>query len=494
MFGKFPAQNRAVSAREQTALKVRQSDERDPMSTDKLQAELLRNDPRVAEARSLLRAALSDHRASLSGPQPPHPSLQADYAQLIEQFSRDRGGGLFYPYLGSGLGNGALVELADGSVKYDMITGIGVHAFGHSDSGFLDAVLDAALQDTVMQGNLQQNVDSAVLCQKFVDIGTEGGAHLEHCFLSTSGATANENALKILFQAKHPANRMLAFGNCFAGRTLATSQLTDRAKNRVGLPTVMAVDYVPFYDMRTPETSTRNSVSRLAEHLERYPHLHAGMIMELIQGEGGYYTAPPSFFVALCELLREHHIPIWFDEIQSFGRTTRPFAFQHYALDRFADVVTVGKMTQVCATLFRDELTPKPGLVSQTFTGATSAITTSVSILERLRTGDFFGESGRLMQIHQRFVDHFERMYIAHPDRISGPWGFGGMVAFTVSDGSAEKSKRFLDTLFDVGVLAFFAGGNPTRIRMLPPFGVISDEQIDHVCALIEEALNRVCG
>ncbi len=461
------------------------------MLSGPLISDLLRSDPRVVEARRLLQDALAEHRERITAPKPPAVERQEDYAQLIQVFSRNRGGDLFFPYLGSGIGNGALVELADGSIKYDMITGIGVHVFGHSDPRLLDAGIDAALQDTVMQGNLQQGIDSTQLCEEFLKIVRGALCPLAHCFLSTSGATANENALKILFQHQYPADRMLSFANGFSGRTLATAQLTDRAKNRVGLPTVMAVDYVPFFDRNAPD-SLQRSLNRLEEHLERYPGQYAGMIMELIQGEGGYYTAPREFFMAICETLRRHDVPIWFDEIQTFGRTTKPFAFQHLRLDQYADVVTVGKMTQVCATLFRDELTPKPGLISQTFTGATSSILASLAILKELQSGDYFGSRGRLMQVHERFASHFEEIHTAVPEWISGPWGYGGMVAFQVFDGSASITKIVLDRLYHAGVLAFSAGANPTRVRMLPPFTVITDDQIDHVCGILQDVLQSV--
>jgi len=459
------------------------------MTDSKLIAESLRGDPRVVQAQQLLLDALREHREKLQTVQPPRDSLQKDYADQLQRFSEQRGGALFYPYLGSGLGNGALVELADGSVKYDMISGIGVHGFGHSDPALLEAGVLAALSDTVMQGNLQQNRESAELSDELIGMATATGGDLAHCFLSTSGATANENALKMLFQKKQPASRMLAFSNCFAGRTLATSQLTDRAKNRVGLPTVLGVDYVPFFDWNSPATSTHHARAVLREHLQRYPGLHAGMVLELVQGEGGYYCAPPEFLKAVCELLREHDVPIWFDEIQTFGRTTQPFAFQHYGLETFADVVTVGKLTQVCATLFTDQFVPRPGLVSQTFTGSTASIFASLSILRRLKSGEYFGEQGRIMQVHARFVRHFEELHRTHPHWISGPWGIGGMVAFTPLDGNEATSKRFLDALFNAGVMAFSAGGNPTRIRMLPPFGAIQNEEIDCVCKLIARTL-----
>lgn len=83
----------------------------------------------------------------------------------MDAFSEARGGKLYYPYLGSGMGNGPFMELTDGSVRYDFINGIGVHHFEHSNAKIIEACLDAALEDTVMQGNLQQN-ESAFTFQK----------------------------------------------------------------------------------------------------------------------------------------------------------------------------------------------------------------------------------------------------------------------------------------------------------------------------------------
>ncbi|WP_437186988.1 aminotransferase class III-fold pyridoxal phosphate-dependent enzyme [Planctomicrobium sp. SH668] len=445
--------------------------------------------PEIQQAQQLVATYLQSRRSSITQIRPPIQELQSSYMETLADFTDQRGGNLFFPYISSGAGNGALVELADGSIKLDLICGIGVHAFGHSDPQLTAACVEAALSDTVMQGNLQQNIDSVLLTQEFIDLACSTGAELRHCFLTTSGATANENALKLLFQKQFPANRFLAFSNCFSGRTLATSQLTDRAKNRVGLPTVMNVDYVPFFDERDPDRSSAESFSRLKEHLCRYPKQHAGMIIELIQGEGGYYAAPQQYLHELCSILREHAIPIFFDEIQTFGRTTAPFAFQHYGLEHFADVVTVGKMTQVCATFFSDRYVPQPNLISQTFTGSTSSIFAARNILQRLKTGDYFGETGRIMQIHARFAHHFESIRDRHPSLIQGPWGIGGMVAFTPLGGDAAKCKLFLEKLFQAGVIAFSAGGSPTRIRMLPPFGVLTDDQIKLACRVIEETL-----
>lgn len=462
------------------------------MSETLLAADALKADPRIAQAKQLLRTAIEEHRRRLTGIRPPREELRQSSEETLARFAEARGGSLFYPYLGSGLGNGALVELADGSVKYDMISGIGVHVFGHSDLELAEATVDAAVSDTVMQGNLQQNGESFALCRDFIETACESGAALQHCFLSTSGATANENAFKMLFQARTPADRILAFRNCFAGRTLAMSQVTDRPQNRVGLPPTIAVDYVPFYDSNRPEASTADAIDRLREHLARFPGRYAGMILEPVQGEGGYYTAPREFFLTLIEMLREHQVPVFFDEIQTFGRTTRPFAFQHLGLDEFADVVSVGKLTQVCATLFRDEFTPQPGLVSQTFTGATSSIFAARSILRRLREGGYFGADGRIQQVHRQFVTRFESLHDAHPDWLTGPWGIGGMIAFTPFDGSSARTRAVLTALYDAGVIAFSAGDAPSRVRMLPPLGAITDEDVAAVCDVIGAVLGNL--
>ncbi|PQO45711.1 aminotransferase class III-fold pyridoxal phosphate-dependent enzyme [Blastopirellula marina] len=461
------------------------------MDQPKLHADQLRSDPRVAEAKRLLRAALAEHTASLTR-RDPTPELAGDYDAMLTQFAELRGNPLYYPFLGSGIGRGSLVELADGSVKYDMISGIGVHVCGHSMPELIDVLTDAALEDTVMQGNLQQNVESLEVCRRLLTMACRQGAALDHCFLTSSGAMANENALKILFQYRPGSNRILAFDNAFAGRSLVLSQVTDRPLYRAGLPATIPVDFVPFFDHHRPDESLRDAAAALQMYLSRYPGAHCGFMMELVQGEGGYRTAPREFFVALCKELRAADVPIYFDEIQTFGRTLAPFAYQMLQLDAYADMVTVGKMTQVCATLYGNAMNPKPGLLSQTFTASTTALLAAKFILDKLESGGFYGPEGRNEQIHRRFCERFEKLNQKRPDVIRGPWGIGGMVAFTALDGSPASAKRVLHELFAAGVIAFAAGADPTRIRFLPSLLAVTDEEIDAVCEILERTLLRL--
>ncbi|MFN3148439.1 aminotransferase class III-fold pyridoxal phosphate-dependent enzyme [Bremerella sp.] len=458
------------------------------MDSPSLISQQLLSDPRVAEATKLLSAALAEHSTRLVA-RGPSAELAEPYQKWLDTFAELRGNPLFFPYLGSGAGRGALVELADGSVKYDMITGIGVHAMGHANPELLPELIPAVLSDTVMQGNLQQNTESLLLTQQLVTLANRNGASLEHCFLSSSGAMANENAFKVLFQHRIGSSRVLAFENAFAGRTHLTGQVTDRPKNRVGQPLTVPVDYVPFYDAGRPDESTQSTLQTVERYLIRYPDSHCGFIMELVQGEGGYYSAPREYFVALCELLKKHGVPAFFDEIQTFGRTYSPFAFQMLELDEYADVVTVGKMSQICATFFRKELNPKPGLLSQTFTSSTTAIVAATWILRKLLEGNYYGPQGRIAQIHSKFVSRLEAIRKTAPDRISGPWGIGGMIAFTPLDGSAEAAKKVLHALYEAGIIAFVAGAGPARIRFLPPFLSLTDDEIERVCDIVESVL-----
>ena len=455
-------------------------------SESSLTAERLYNDPRVAQAKELLLAAVADHQKELAEVRGPNPALAADYKVLLDQFGKHRGGNTFFPYLGSGIGNGSYVEIADGSVKLDMITGIGVHGYGHSHPLIVEAGIDAAISDTVMQGNLQQNTNSCDLSKLLVDTACETGAELKHCFLTTSGAMANENSLKMAFQQNHPANRVIAFSHCFAGRTLALAQVTDKAKYRVGLPDTIDVDYLPFFDQNDPQRSTQVAVNQLQDHIDRHPGKHAALWMELVQGEGGYYPGDHKFFEALIEVARENNIAVIADEVQTFSRTTRAFAFQHFGLDKLVDIVTIGKFSQLCATLFTDQYAPKPGLISQTFTGSTGAIFAGHAMLKGLIDNGHFGDNGKNVQLHNHFVKGLKRVAEKHPNSISGPHGIGGMVALTPFDGSAEVATNMVKRMYDHGLMSFMAGGNPSRVRFLMPLGCVTEQDIDTACDIIE--------
>lgn len=417
---------------------------------------------KLEDAKRLLLEVVAERQKEIVGIKGADPALKISYAKMCEDLQNKRGFALWHPYIGTGVGKGSFVQLADGSVKLDFVTGVGVH-FAHCHPKILDATIEACLSNMVMQGNLMQNREIKELTDLLLK-----ASGMPHVFITTSGSMACENALKIIFQKKAPARRLFAFEHCFMGRTYTLAQVTDKPAFRMGLPLNLSVDYLPF---------SNESVKVMQKAIERYPKEHAALCIELVQGEGGFWVAENSFIEPLVALAKAHQIPLFIDEVQTFGRGPKLFAFQDFGIQ--PDLVTVGKLSQVCATFFSDDFVPKPGLLSQTFTGSTTAIAASKVIIEEL------------LQNGQKRVEigNYFRKKLEGIKGIQGPFGYGTMVAFTPCSGNKEKVYAFAKALFEKGLITFIAGENPTRIRMLPPIGSVTFEEIDLAIALIKDTL-----
>jgi 4-aminobutyrate aminotransferase-like enzyme len=435
----------------------------------------LEMDPRVQEAKRLLMEAMVEHRAEITSVVEPDEHLKKSYDQLIQEMSECRGGALYYPYLATGMGSGPYVELGDGSVKMDMITGIGVHILGHMSDPIVESHWEALLRSTIQQGHLQQSQDSFTLLKLMLQAANAKRVIMDHGVISSSGAMANENAIKLAFHHRPQASRVLAFERCFHGRTMAMAAMTDKAAYRQGLPLALDVDYVPFYDANRPEESTKRAMKKLESVLQRYPDSHALMAMELIQGEGGFRSAPKAFFQGIMARLKEAGILVWVDEVQSLGRTDEIFAYQSLGLDEYMDIVTLGKMSQVCATLYRAELKPKPGLISQTFTSSTSAIMAGIKVFEQLL--DREQSRTKISHLRQTFQAQLKELRVEFP-YIGALSGEGAMLAFTLGHGDLASTKAFLNLLFEHGVIGFLAGASPCKIRFLPPWMILDDSHM----------------
>lgn len=447
-------------------------------------AEQLFNDPRLKAAKNALIQTMHEHTQQIKGIRPPDSARAVEYQEYIQQIEQLRGAPLWHRYIGSGIGNGAFVELLDGSIKYDLICGIGPHFFGHSHPINLEACLNASLSDIVMQGNLQQNKDSLMLMKLLIQ-----ASGMDHCFLTTGGALAIENAIKIAFQKRFPAQRIIAFERCFMGRTLAASQITDKPQYREGLPINYFIDYIPFFDHNDPAGSIKKTIDILKSHFKRYPKQHAIICMELVQGEGGLNTAPREFFLEIIQVAKENHVLIFFDEVQTFARTLELFATHHFNLQEYADIITIGKISHACATLFRNSVAPLPGLLSQTFISSTSAIQSSIAVVSELLQGNYYGHNGQIAHLHSAFLNIFKDISARYPQLLRGPYGIGSMIGFTVYDGNPDKTTAYVKALFEAGIVAFIAGAAPARVRFLPPIGVLKPDDFTTLGKIIEEVL-----
>lgn len=440
---------------------------------------------------------------------PVSPEASESFEGFMERAAAVRGRPLLYPYIGSGVGNGPYVELLDGSVKLDLITGIGVHFFGHSDPELVRASVEGATNDIVMQGHLMMNEDAIRFGSALVEEARKT-SNIQHAFLCGSGAMANENGLKVCYQKHAPASRVIAFADCFMGRSTTMAQLGDNAGGRQGIPLSTLVDYMPFYDAaaaRRMGGGDKSGESRyidmavwhLEQYIARYPKQHACFVFELVQGEGGFRGAPAAFHRELMEVCRAHEIAVWSDEVQTFGRTSRPYAFDHYGLGEYVDVCCVGKMSQVCATLYTDEYNPKPGLLSGTFLGSSAGLRAGRSILDRLMNGDYYGEDGRIMRHHATFTKHVHALAEKHPEwfpavhGVDDPaGGVGAMMRFTPFGGDKDALLKLCKQFFADGLIAFYCGHGPFHVRFLPPLGVMEESTWGDVFEIVEKSMGEV--
>lgn len=435
------------------------------------------------------------------------PALKESYDALMARAAVVRGRPLLYPFIGSGAGNRALVELADGSVKWDMVCGIGVHFFGHSDPDLAQAALRAGIDDTVKHGNLVSNFEAYTFAETLL---AEAGKNskLKHAYIATSGAMANENALKVCMQ-KTAAHRVLAFKDCFMGRSISMLSVGDSHVGREGMPINIAVDYMPFYDQTIVDRMGGGAggkkrfidmaVAHLDQYVTRFPGQHSCFIFELVQGEGGFNVGDRDYFKALMELCKARKIAVWDDEIQTFGRLSRMFAYEHFDLGDYVDVFCVGKMTQSCVTMFTEEFNPKAGLLSGTFTGEGLSFRVGQRIVERLRDGNFYGEQGAFTQHHNLFRQHTQALITKHPEWFPAVpatgelvGGAGGMMRFTPFGGDKAKIMAACKAIFDEGVILFYCGHGPYHVRMLPPLPVMQESDWPRIFACIERGMAKV--
>lgn len=425
--------------------------------------------------------------AELATIRPPAPELGEHGKKVFEEAGKYRGRPLYYPYMGTGIGRGPYVEIEDGSVKLDLINGIGVHIFGHSHPRILEAAVKGALSDVVMQGNLEPNYEYAELGKKLVQLASKK-SRLKYCWLTTCGTMANENALKITRQKHTPARLVVAMENAFAGRSTMMAELTDNAAYRVGLPAYNEILRVPWYKAGDPRSSEA-ALRKLKEHVAANEKNISCFTFEPMLGEGGYRNAPREYFLPMLEFCKEKNIAVWVDEVQTFMRTGELFAFESLDIGQYVDVVTVAKTLQTGALLYTEEYNPQPGLVSGTFSGSSSALSAGLETLRMITEEGYLGASGKIMKIHHEFVGMLNRLNeTTCKGLLQEAGGMGLMIAVTPLDGSKDAVQKLLYTLYKNGLIAFSCGRDPYRLRFLIP-AIVESKDIELAGKIIEKSV-----
>jgi 4-aminobutyrate aminotransferase-like enzyme len=429
--------------------------------------------------------------SALTGVSPAIESMAEAAKKQMDDTNKTRGRPLFYPFIGTGAGRGPYVEVVDGSVKLDLINGIGVNIMGHSHPRVLAAGVRGALSDVVMQGNLEPSQEYAMAGARLAHLAGRS-SRLKHCWFSTCGTMANENALKLARQKNTPARFILAMENSFAGRSTMMAEVTDNPAYRQGLPTYNEVLRIPFYDAKHPKVSSEKALSQLKEHVAKHPKNISAFCFEPMLGEGGFKVGTKEYFEPMLKFCKEQGIAVWADEVQTFMRTGELFAFETLGIGEYIDLCTVAKTLQTGATLFTEEYNPQPGLIAGTFSGSSAALAAGLEILNMIVTEGYLGKEGKIDRIHRDFVAMLNRLNeTTCKGMLTDAGGLGLMVAVTPFDGTKDKLTKLLFSLYKNGLIAFSCGRDPYRLRFLLP-AILETKDIETAGKILEQSIQEL--
>jgi 4-aminobutyrate aminotransferase len=399
-------------------------------------------------------------------------------------------------------GSGAMVEDVDGNVFLDCAAGIAVNATGHSHPDIVRAVTEQAGKFLHMSGTdfyYELQVQLAEELGAVVPIG--GGVR---SFFGNSGTEAVEACLKLSRYATGRTN-IIAFLGGFHGRTMGSLAVTaSKAIQRRGFgPMLPGVYHAPYPDCyRCPlGLAAENCQAECLDYLEDQIFVHlvspdevAAVIVEPIQGEGGYLVAPDQFLARLRELTAVHGILLVVDEVQSgMGRSGRMFAIEYSGVE--PDMVAIAKgvasgLPLGVATARRGLMAWPPGAHASTFGGnpvSCAAALTTLKLLKERLTANAADVGGYLM-------NGLKALMARHP-LIGDVRGRGLMVGVELvrdrrtKERAIEERDAVVNGAFARGLLLLGAGRN--AIRFSPPL-VITREQADAAVAIFDEALTEV--
>ena len=372
-------------------------------------------------------------------------------------------------------GQGAMIEDVDGNRYLDFMAGIAVASTGHSHPKVVAAIQDAATKFLHICGGDFYYEAFAALPEKLARIAP--GKDPKKVFLTNSGTEAVEGALKL---ARHSTRRagIIAFEGSFHGRTYGSLSLTNsKVTQRAGFgPFLPEVYHAPYGDGDYIEQ--RLFPRRLD------PRDVAAIVVEPIQGEGGYVVPPKGFLAKLRAICDEHGIVLIMDEVQSgIGRTGRMFACQHESI--VPDIVVVAKGLAsgmpLGAFIARADLMKwKPGAHGSTFGGNPVCCAAALATLDLVEKE--YMKNARAMG---EILIAKTRELQAKTKTISDVRGRGLMVAIELKDPALVK--RVVLGAFKKGVLLLGAG--KSAIRFAPPL-VIDEEDIDIALSTIGDLLS----
>ncbi len=420
---------------------------------------------------------------------------QLSHDQVLADRARFVSGGVATPRLVVASADGARVTDVDGRVFVDFAGGIGCQNTGHRFAPVVDAIhrqVDLYLHQCFMVGVYEPYVET---CRLLAELSPCAGAE-QKSILVNSGAEANENAVKISRAATgRPA--VVVFDNAFHGRTLLTMTMTSKVHPyKAGFgPFAPEVYRAPApYPYRGVTSDDAIAGLKKLFMSEVDPQTVACVLLEPVQGEGGFVPMPGDYPARLLEVCAEHGILYVDDEVQSgAGRTGKVWAIEHYGIepDLLVSGKSIGGGLPLAAVTGRAELmdaVPAGGL-GGTFGGNPLSCAAAVAVLEAVREPELLDQATRVGARVRARLDELAGRHAA----IGEVRGLGPMIAFELAEQTPDRAKAIVEAAFERGLLLLACGLYGNVIRLLPAL-TISDEDLDEGLALLEESLSAVDG
>lgn len=418
--------------------------------------------------------------------------------QVRKNAATPRGVGVMCDFYAARAENSELWDV-EGRRFIDFAAGIAVCNTGHRHPRIVEAIRTQLDQFMHTAYQIVPYESYVALAEKIV--ACSPGNHPKKAAFFTTGAEAVENAVKIA-RAATGRPGVIAFTGGFHGRTLMGMALTGKvAPYKIGFgPFPSDVFHAPFPNPLHGVTT--GDALRAIENLFKSDieaARVAAIIFEPVQGEGGFYQAPPDFVRALRKLCDEHGIVLIADEVQTgFARTGKLFAMQHY--DVLPDLTTIAKSLAggmpLSGVVGRAELmdAAAPGGLGGTYAGNPLAVASAHAVLDIIEDEKL---CDRAVMLGNRLKARLEALKsrVPHIAEVRGP---GGMVAVEfckpgTTTGDGEFAKAVQKRALERGLLLLICGVYGNVIRFLFPL-TIQETVFDEALAIVEDALLETAG
>lgn len=397
---------------------------------------------------------------------------------------------------------GALVKDVDGNTFIDFAGAIGTLNVGHSHPKVKEALKDQVDHFIHTGFNVMMYESYIELAERLADLAP--GAHDKKVLFLNSGAEAVENAVKIARKyTKRQA--IVSFTRGFHGRTLMTMSMTSKVKPykyEFG-PFAPEVYKAPYpYMYRRPDQMTEEEYDEfILQEFKNFlvsevaPETIAAVVMEPVQGEGGFVVPSKTFVQGVHELCQQHGILFVADEIQTgFARTGRYFAIEHF--DVVPDLITVSKSlgagVPISGVIGRKEIMDEAnaGELGGTYAGSPLGCRSALAVLDIIEE-EKLNERAEL--IGNRVINKFNELANRF-ECIGHVRGLGAMCAMEIVKDRKSKqpdkalTARIISEAGERGLLLLSAGVFSNVVRILMPI-VITDEQLEEGLAILEQSI-----